>query len=86
MSLAEQNDNENNKIKFEILRLITPLLIGVVGTLCFMQYGHIESSLKITGDKVQSISEDVSGVKEKLQSIEGRLIRDETIYDKRGFK
>ncbi len=81
-----ENEPSSNKIKFEILRLITPIMISVLGTLMLMQVSRVEATLTKTSDNMMTLTGDVSEMRANIQSIEQRLIRDETIYDKRGFK
>lgn len=76
----------NNQMRFEILRLVTPLMMGILGTMCYMELTRVETTLQSSNDKIQVLSADISGLRANTQSIEERLIRDETIYDKRGFR
>lgn len=77
---------EDKKITFAVMRLITPALVAVLGTLCLMQIDDIKKDIRETKNSVSTMTISVAEVQSTVKGIQERVIRDETIYDRRGFR
>lgn len=65
------------KIKYEIFRLITPLMLTLIGTLLLMLYNGIDKQVTETAADNRATSISIAAIQTDIADIKERLDRDE---------